>query len=829
MYSIYATVNGHSVCIHDDTVTSPEIKVIEPTLTLEDSSAGSLEFQLAPNNIGYVEYEYDEEMVESVEAGGEVTTTLVHRSVDLVARMVSTITVFQNGTEIWEGRVLSEDRDFNNLRSIYCEGELSYLNDTCQPYRRYSDLTIAQFLEVVLESHNSRVSDAHKFYVGYVTVNDESVNTVRETKYEKTMETITNLMDTYGGHIRIRKVDGVRYLDYISEYTNVSTQKVEFGKNLLDFTCKWDMSSLCTVLMPVGKIVQKAETSRIGESLSPIEGEDIWGTILYKDDDLLDIFKKTADNLGGYAVATYNVEPEKNYYVSCRLHGGLVSYVLKMGADGTGMTHSYKQAGSSSSIGFTDLVDQKIEVPAGVYSIMVCGWGTDIPVTLKDEIEETTGMDQYQTVEDIDDDGTWHTKGSPYVVNQDMVTKYGWIEKQLNLSDIEDAEQLYSTAKAYLQNGQFDEMSIEVSAIDLKMLGVNVDAIKMYDLVEVSSPPHGLDHLFPVSKMEIPLANVADQTYTFGWATEQSMSDNANYADDINRDLLASVSAMPSKMLTSAEQNAAAMIAAATNGFISIIDANEDGIPDELVISNTADPTICTSCWIWNVNGLGHSDHYPLHSGDTVNVAMTMDGSIVADRITTGVLRSILIQGCDIVAGGLDQADGRVLVKTGDPINLAACTEVRDGGLVFGDLNQNGTVTEYSRIRDKGTIYYDDDGNPIGRGIALTAKVFAINADQLWVSSNADPGTDALAGEDVEFTLPKSASDTSVDIKLTFRHGVLVGKEEVDPFVLLEYEPANWSTNYTDYYTKDQNDHYHKVQTQTPAPTWEADTYYERQ
>jgi hypothetical protein len=782
MYRVYATVGGHRVCIHDDTVTSAEVKLVEPVLTLEDNSAGSFEFQLAPNNLGYNEYQYKETMVSEVTEDGDVTTTEVIRSVDLVARMLSTITIVQNGTEIWEGRVLSEERDFNNLRSIYCEGELSYLNDTCQPYRRYSDLTIQQFVDVVLKIHNERVSDDKKFYVGSVTVHDDSANVTFETKYEKTMDTINNLVKKYGGHIIIRKVDGRRYLDYIAEYTNVSTQKIEFGKNLLDFTCKWDMTNLCTVLMPVGKVVQKANTSSVGSALVPIEGTNIWGKILYKGDD--DIYKKSAASLSGYGVATYNVTPEKNYYVSCRLHGGLVSYVLKMGENGTGMTYSYKQAGSESSIGFTDLVDQKIEVPAGIHSIMVCGWGEDIPITLKDEVEETTGMDQYLTIEDVEDDGTWHTQGSPYVTDQEMLTKYGWYEKQLSLSEVEDADTLYATAKAYLQSGQFDEMTIEVSAYDLTLLGANVDTIKMHDLIEVSSVPHGLDKLFPVSKMEIPLNNIAEQKYTFGWATEQSLSSTASNSNDINRDLLSAVSVMPSRMLTAAEANAAAMIASAVNGYVSMIEDN--GVVKELVISNApiANPSLITSCWVWNVNGLGHFNHYPLNPSDIANfranAAMTADGSIVADRITTGSLRSIQIQGCNITAGGLDQADGLILVKSGDTSNLACCTILQNGGIYFGDLDQDGTFTEKSRLRDVGTMYYEPDDTPIGRGLAMTAKVFALNLDQLWVSS-AYEGDDAEAGQDQVCEFPKTTGDNPTKIKLTFRHGILIRYEEIEP------------------------------------------------
>lgn len=44
--------------------------------------------------------------------------------------------------------------------------------------------------------------------------------------------------------------------------------------------------------------------------------------------------------------------------------------------------------------------------------------------------------------------------------------------------------------------------------------------------------------------------------------------------------------------------------------------------------------------------------------------------------------------------------------------------------------------------------------------------------------------------------------------------------------VLTTSQPADWTTNYTDYYKKD-GDQFVKVPAQTDVPTWEADTYYE--
>mgnify|MGYP006990350636 CR=1 FL=1 len=52
------------------------------------------------------------------------------------------------------------------------------------------------------------------------------------TNYETTMQCVSGkLVEVFGGRIRVRKVDGVRYLDYLAEYPNTNSQVVELVQN----------------------------------------------------------------------------------------------------------------------------------------------------------------------------------------------------------------------------------------------------------------------------------------------------------------------------------------------------------------------------------------------------------------------------------------------------------------------------------------------------------------------------------------------------------------------------------------------------------------------
>lgn len=943
MFTVYSKVGDYRVCLHDDTVADQSVKLIDPSLELEKNTAGTFTFTLAPNNVGYNEHRVVTTMVDSIDSSGNITTKTVVKTVDLVARMQSTITIYRDGEEIWEGRVLSEERDWYNRRMITCEGELAYLNDTCQQSKRYHDITLSNFVGVVLALHNSKVEESKRIFPGVITVTgkrktepgqpeDEGDTGYYDTQYESTMQTINNLVEDFGGILRIRKQYGVRYLDWLKDYPNVSRQTVNFGKNLLDFKCTWDMSKLCTVLLPTGAVVSSAGSDTPGEVMTPVNagGVPTSGQLLYLDENNV-VQINNNEGLGGYKTAVYNVSASASInptsvYITCRLHGGLVCFAAYGAEGGFGNQLTYMTATEESSYAFKDYIDYEVTLPPGTRSFILCSFGSDITLSAKtaiagqtetitgtvvqptypvasgqllylDEndivqlktddvqpeykvstydisstqedrktvyiscrlhggfvafvVQSTTGGlspnsqmyhvvaqeqapasfqdfinlevalpigtrelivcsygndvpakvmidvkskttdtdagDKYLTVEECNTEAGWHTKGSPYVVYQAMVEKYGWIEQSMALEDITDKNVLYSTAKKYLQENPFDEMTIELSAIDLKMLGVEPDYINFLDQVQVTSEPHNLNKLFPVTKLTMPLTKPSEFKYNLGNTTSESFTEANN---SINEETLKKISIKSSETLTAAQRDAASLIGMATNGFITFIN-DDEGNPKELVISNTKDPTMCTNCWIWNVNGLGHADHYPLVQGDTVNVAMTMDGSIVADRITTGILTGILIRGISLVLGGMDNSAGTLLIKSGN--SSGYCTEGRNGGLYFGTLqaisdpdatHPRGSydVAEHGHIR--GDISFVDGGT-VKNGIAIDSPVITLDCDELWVTSQSHysgGGTDAIAGIDLPPSTAKVWIPTGNDVNnLTYygpyqiRHGVIVG------------------------------------------------------
>jgi len=106
----------------------------------------------------------------------------------------------------------------------------------------------------------------------------------------------------------------------------------------------------------------------------------------------------------------------------------------------------------------------------------------------------------------------------------------------------------------------------------------------------------------------------------------------------------------PSSILDEAKNNATTLITQAMGGYV--YKTNE-----ELYIMDNADPAQAQKVWRWNINGLGYSS---TGINGTYGLAMTMDGAIVADFITTGTLTTNVIQGYDSLTTQVSNNTGQI-------------------------------------------------------------------------------------------------------------------------------------------------------------------------
>lgn len=192
----------------------------------------------------------------TVNKTGTLTFTLpvTHPMRDQIKKLKSVIRVYDDGSLLFAGRSLTDEADFYNSGKLTCEGELAYLLDSIQAPKEYHDTTPREYLEDKIAQHNAQVGADKAFVVGVVNVTNSTDNAYRIDDYGTTWDIINDkLLDRLGGYLRVRYEDGVRYLDYITDYGRTSDQTIRFGDNLLDLTQYTSAQDIKTAIIPVGK------------------------------------------------------------------------------------------------------------------------------------------------------------------------------------------------------------------------------------------------------------------------------------------------------------------------------------------------------------------------------------------------------------------------------------------------------------------------------------------------------------------------------------------------------------------------------------------------
>lgn len=352
-----------------------------------------------------------------------------------------------------------------------------------------------------------------------------------------------------------------------------------------------------------------------------------------------------------------------------------------------------------------------------------------IPLGATLENSRFTAIDERLTVESVND-------GKDYVQSDDAVEMYGIITQVKTWDDVTLASNLKAKGQEYLESVQWENMKLEVTAVDLHNLDSDVDMIGIGDQILVVSKPHGLKRYFPVSKLSINLQNPANNKITLGVDVDTSITTQSNAAaaaveettkfsfsalldaadsnakdliddakdsildsanenaaglvDDAKDSILDSanksaedlINTAKISILESAKDNATELIQKATNGYI-VLNLDKNGKPKELLIMDTADVATATKVWRWNVNGLAYSN---TGYNGKYGLAMTMDGSIVADFITAGTMMADRIKGGTLILGGANNVNGNMQVKDANGNVIVTLTEK-------GIDVKNGTIT----------------------------------------------------------------------------------------------------------------------------------------
>lgn len=817
-----------------------ELALINPTLELESGKAGTLTFSVPEENQAYYN----------------------------LIPMKSEVVVYKKDEEVWRGRVINPETDFYNQKSIEVEGELGYLNDTFQPQVEYKTESLRVFLDSVLTIHNQKVATKvgdiwipkdyepfnKVFQIGFVDNVDASLDAIyRNTNYENTYDILKKTAEDNKLTMVVRRQkrdDGViiRYIDFVKDFNNVSNQPIIFGSNMLDYDQSFKMDKLCTVCMPIGA---KINDNMAGNELGFIDllpkkptasdpADAYWVNALSSDGLPLAIENETIRRLGYIKLSDYDIRPGDKIFFTTTvessnpnyddpLRDGIYSILswdgVNFGEDGKPIFNIVTHKSVSNSHSKEDykpsvesFKKEGITVPESpnLY-FFVAGMHREdegeYKLTIYQQKKTSERLDEYFTIEnykDISEDsedyeGVTHKIGDPYIINPTLLNMYGWIEKKVEYGDLEAQEQLYTKSKEYMTTTQFEQMVLELTALDLSILDANEEAIWINMRVPVYSPVHGItDNNFtlPCTKMSIDFANPENNKYTLGYDSDQDMS---SVAQSFNSTIKTSLDQLPtvSATLQSMRENATnALDAFAKDG--TVIFEREGGVIKQVYIYNNNNPDMATGRWVWNYGGLGFQKK---ENGiwQNVEVAMTNSGEIVANKIGAGALNADLMIGGELTLGQKtkdgETLPGKFVVKDKHDEVMAEISKDKAfysrggqswirfqdasiyGGMYYDktkDPNPNTYVYEMGEAQERvdttGRIVFNMGYSGTKCGIDIASYTVGINAQEVWVSQNGFYGGTARIAYSGSVDVVTNISSTSATItEFIFDKGFFIG------------------------------------------------------
>lgn len=362
MYKIYAD----DTLIYDSTL--EDYKIGKGLITLETNKSGSFNFSIYPDHFYYENF----------------------------VRLKTVITVYKSNKIVFRGRILNDVTDHWNNKLITCEGELGFLQDSIiRPFSFTG--TPDELFTKFIEEHNAQVDEFKRFKIGRVTVVDPNNYIGRSNSgYESALNNLNSRLieDSLGGYFYITHgtdgTDPIPTINYLADFTKVSSQKIEFGSNLKDYTKTVKANDIATAIIPLGHEVDDGDDSTENPKL---------------------------------------------------------------------------------------------------------------------------------TISDVND-------GKDYVYSKAGVALYGWIFKVVSWDDVTDASNLKNKAEAYLESIINQNVTIEVTAIDLHLLDPDIESFNVCDYVRVTSKPHNFDSTLLCNKQTMDLLKPENDSlvlgYTYSTFTEKS-------------------------------------------------------------------------------------------------------------------------------------------------------------------------------------------------------------------------------------------------------------------------------------------------------------------
>ncbi|BDU81633.1 phage tail spike protein [Clostridium perfringens] len=235
MYEVVLINNGVETVINAISSNPEAPRIPSGTIKKGINTIDSFNFEIYPQNIGY-------------------------SKINALTTLVEINNAIKNKKE-FRGRVLLSTPKMGSNGNLYisvlCESELGYLNDSTTRYGEYHDISVKDFLKIIIDNHNNMVSEDKRFELGIVEITG---NLYRFLGYEKTFAAIKDkLLDRLGGELRVRWSDGKRYLDYLIKIGDKLDTEIRLSKNLKTLEQERDPTTIVSRLTPLGAKLENSD------------------------------------------------------------------------------------------------------------------------------------------------------------------------------------------------------------------------------------------------------------------------------------------------------------------------------------------------------------------------------------------------------------------------------------------------------------------------------------------------------------------------------------------------------------------------------------------
>ena len=236
---MFVVKSGNEI-LHDPTRQNPDRLLISPVLQMSVGSQGSLSFGISPEHPMY--------------------GSLNNRTTFL--------TVLDDVGEVWRGRVISQEKGWENIINIYAEGELAYLQDTrMRPFVFVG--TRSRLLQVLIDNHNAQLTasdisiptlnNPRKFTLDTANSDvDSDAITVTESNASSTWDLIDEYIIKRGYYPITYRSNGITYIKFVSDFPD-GDQQIKFAENLLDLSYSRDSTEIYTKLLPLGATLDSSD------------------------------------------------------------------------------------------------------------------------------------------------------------------------------------------------------------------------------------------------------------------------------------------------------------------------------------------------------------------------------------------------------------------------------------------------------------------------------------------------------------------------------------------------------------------------------------------